>query len=398
MLKDKILGNIFKKNSNMNKEKLNLKLHGRVQTWALINDEVIYYDDGSNTVTDWAKHANIHLMTGESFSTHGNEYDNGTENIKSIRSIDPLDHTTEFNSDGTILSKKQFLSDNLDYYDENENWFYYKTKPDFDLNDSDNSDNYNNNLFFPTFPTKMVFGTGLEFENWDDIDDKYKKDEGDPLWDISLKNPANGGWSETSFNENIENIKNYYSNRSDVNGNLKSARTVNSPISSVNISPVESNETGITGIVKSLYDGNNSDILESVENLYLEKKEYRGLGKPSFIYFDRKLRNFEGSSEVQALTGDLETLNNIESAITYSITMPAQTVGEFYPYNGYLLKEVGLFADALITIGNEIPQAGESSIISKKMPCGIMWAKRKINPVFKRHEVEIVSRWTLYYA
>jgi len=95
--------------------------------------------------------------------------------------------------------------------------------------------------------------------------------------------------------------------------------------------------------------------------------------------------------------------------LAYSIVMPDQLditendATDFYPYNGYTLKQAGLFSDALFTPEEEeavgAPSlSGDALKQYNQMQAGTLWAVRNISPVQKTRDVEITIRWSLYYT
>ena len=61
-----------------------------------------------------------------------------------------------------------------------------------------------------------------------------------------------------------------------------------------------------------------------------------------------------------------------------------------YQYNGYTLKQIGLFNDALMC-----SKEGVESDLSKKMPCGTMLAIKNIATFTKTADEELIFTWTL---
>jgi hypothetical protein len=326
------------------------------------------YEKGDNTVTLWSKHATMHLLTGESFSYHGTQ-----------RSFDETaDHTSTTNTDGTLLSGQQYFSDNTtpDFSIE-DRWSKSTFTPIFDVDGiTDPAD-----IKHPFFPTKMLFGTGFEFTNWANLSDSFR------TFYESL------GWNQTTFDSNISNGSNNYSAIWSASA-LNKARTVNDISSSrIDLIP-DSDDFAISGAIKhGLFEDNASSAtyLEAGEENEILKRTYSGIGKPCFIYANRTARFFEEGSEI-LLTAD----SNIENKVTYTTVMPEQTgdnSGIFYPYNNYMLKVAGLFTDARLILGNDETSNTE---LYNKMPYGLMYSKRYINPTTKSHDNSLTFRWTIY--
>jgi hypothetical protein len=142
--------------------------------------------------------------------------------------------------------------------------------------------------------------------------------------------------------------------------------------------------------------------LQLINGNYFPSYNYWGVGKPCFIYARREARFYQSGSEIGL---DFDT--SMENKITYTVTLPEQTgtnAGIFYPYNGFILKVAGLFADARFFLRNTIPasdaQSDDASLQEfknfTKMPQGILIAKRYISPITKSHDVSVTARWTLY--
>jgi len=157
----------------------------------------------------------------------------------------------------------------------------------------------------------------------------------------------------------------------------------------------------------------------SVEGLYyaIPKKQYLGIGRPCFIYLDNsvtEVKQGDDSSEASAWLSKGSANDFMETQITFKAVLPAQAETEYYPYNTFVLKEAGLFSDAKPFYGaysfddpaNQplIDSAGSYTDdqitaveYARKMPAGIMWAKRKIAPVYKEANIEIEINWTLKF-
>jgi len=396
--------------TNIDEELVPFNFEGKLAVIGEKGGKVFHYDEGDNVVTIWAKHATMHLLTSETFSTHGTVLDKtGSELVYSSRSILSGDHQEGIkNADGSIISVEQYLGGNNDYYDTLNGYHKHFNRP-ANLTINSSSGDAATDFIFPFFPTKMLFGTGVEFASWDDV--RAAGRDG-PETDItSYLHPKNGGWDETSFNMNIENLTNYYSNIwNQTEKELTKARTVNDVYSGVVAGATPSEEDyAIPGAIKdATYRGSGeSNKLETVDGKQFATGSYRGIGRPSYIFCTRNRFMKEGS-EVRLQTGSTAGTTDLESKITFSVVMPEQTTGEFYPYNGYTLKMAGLFADARMLLGNFVPQDDyisaptESDLTEneyanyQKQPGGIMWAKRKIAPIYKSHDVKITAQWTIY--
>jgi hypothetical protein len=428
VLKDKINENfekISKEKETQNKDdKMGIEFKGELEIWAIEGGKVVHHDKGSNVVTKWAKHATMHMLTSESYSTHGdrtftNEAIQSTATAYTKRQLGTshvagIDGVGQ-NDDGTLISDKAYLSDNDSYFwtrdgvvGATDNYGYWTVPhpdvdPDTGVGDegTDPSD-----FMYPFFPTKMLFGTGIEYSSWAEIQAAGR--DGIDLGGYG--NIGNGGWiNSDAFEENLSNPytpSNYYSaswNGTDYE--LNHTRTLND-VYSAPLDTVLSDEAfAIKGAIKDgTYNGQNGiEVLKTVDgNLFLDGS-YRGIGRPAFIYAKRNARWMEPGESILELGETTET-KDIESKITYTVVMPEQPEGEFYPYNGYTLKVAGLYADASMLLGNTVPLNNadndddlEQEYINYKQQCGgILWATRNISPISKGHNTTIIAQWTIY--
>lgn len=374
-----------------------VNIYGELEVTASKNGKVFHYDKGDNEVTIWAKHATMHLLTGEIFTTHGEQRLFDTDDINAhTAGTNPGEG---INVDGTLLSGQQYFSNNTDpNFSLTSRWSRSTIQPS-QVEDGDASGEASQ-VKFPFFPTKMLFGTGFEWNRWADIPSEYQTSYADSDWNSGI------------FDTNVDETENDYSNIFS-GSNLVKARSMNDIFSgSLSTPAVVDTDFGIPGAIKDGMYSSSSDYrgitgytpaieaktFEDGGNEYLVKS-WAGVGRPCMIYARRESRFFQAASEV-ALSSD----NNLENKITYTVVMPEQTgadAGIFYPYNGYTLKVAGLFADARMILGNSIPVGGTQEEQQElenynRMPYGIMYAKRYISPIQKSHDVSISSRWTLY--
>lgn len=367
--------NLKKGKREINTEKFPFDLHGELEIIGSKNGKVFHYEKKDNTITKFAKHATMHLMTGAIFSTYGTS-----------RLTGDSDHVgsggdTFQNKDGTLISGKQYFDDSA--FPGADGWWSRPIAGDSLTH------------LYPFFPVKMLFGTGKEWKSWADI--------GDSSYYAQY---IDDGWSETLFdNASINDASNDYSN--DFSGDtLRKNRSINDIYSEILTTPIiTENDYAVTGAVKDgLYNNEAGDStkIELVGGNYFSKKEYSGVGNPAFIYARRTSRWYQSGSEI-SLSWD----ESVENKITYTVTMPEQTgvnAGKFYPYNGYVLKEAGLFSDARFVLKNTSPANDSESDDTNlnefdyytKMPHGILYAKRYISPITKSHDVSITARWSIY--
>ncbi|RLD63990.1 MAG: hypothetical protein DRJ01_02235 [Bacteroidetes bacterium] len=390
-----------RKDNNM--DDMNMQFKGELEIWGLDKDGKIYHHDKQhNVVTNWAKHATMHLMTGEVYTTHGDRVVNGF-GARSRRSPVSLDHSNTANVDGTLISNEQYLGDNSSYekYWSLPNTAEYPPSAGLD-------DNIVDGYVYPFFPTKMLFGTGIEYRSWQDVsdDERAGSDQG------GYGNASNGSWDQPTFEEFIitnPNDENFYSNYWDGAAfELSKTRTVNDVYSAAlsdEDNPVDEDSFGVKGAIKNAtYNGTNGITVLTGSAPFFATGSYRGIGQPSFIYARRDLR-FMQDSEAKLEMGLIAGTEHLESKITFTVIMPKQEAGEFYPYNGYTLKVAGLFADSAMLLRNTVPaDNGDNDDTTtqleyssyQKMPGGLMWATRNIAPIFKSHDSTIIAQWSVY--
>ena len=382
MLKHEILKSIQIMKDRPNKDLIPFEMRGELNVRAWKDGQLFYHDGGDNTITIWAKHNMIHLLTGDVFS------DLGTVG-KNLVSLGLSNHNdivnSEANSDGMLISQNQYW------------WNGGDTDTVWNGQWSISSGNYFiGDYYYPFFPTKMLFGTGKEYANWTHVQAVATAEEIDFLDDT---------WTTSgSFNNNIPlatTPSNYYSGTVTVNnvyqkygsGAIVPCRTVNDYLSGKIEGSPDQNEYGIVGAIKdgTLDSKDKAKLVTGTTDTLLP--DYRGIGKPCFIYCKRDIKWNDSSAEVFLSNEGL----GYENKITFTVTMPDQTsasnsLGWYYPYNGYDLKEVGLFSDSLLTIGG----VADNNYPYQNMMAGTMLAKRYIAPLRKEATVAVSAQWTLF--
>jgi hypothetical protein len=390
MLKD-LIKNFYinKLSASRGEDPLFKNIRGEVEIIGTRNGKVFHYEKGDNTVTMWAKHSVMHSLSGENFCNYGR-----------LRSSAITDHSiytsigdSGLNTDGFEISGEQHFT-NAAFPGTNGWW-------------SQANAGLGGSFIYPFFPTKMLFGTGKEWQNWTQIGDSA-------YWSYYIS-AAGGSWDTSTFDNYVldagayggTNVVNEYSNAYDTVGDsVPRKRTMNDIYSSLLVTPViQDTDYGITGAVKDggyRYTRGDSVKLNLVGGNYFLKNALQGIGKPSFVYARRESRFFQAGTEI-ALDWD----STVENKITYTVTLPEQTginAGKFYPYNGYVLKVAGLFCDARFVLRGDAPADNAHSDDSalqeyrnyNKMPFGMLMAKRYIAPITKTHDVSITCRWTIY--
>lgn len=376
------------------------ELRGELEIIGYKNGKQFHYEKGPNTVTVFAKHATMHLLSGESFTSHGEQRLFDVDDATAHTSTDVGEGT---NKDGTLISGEQYFSDNSSPdFDVASRWSRSTVDAQTVLGDTGDTDEV---IKYPFFPTKLLFGTGVEFQNWATLGSTYPEYQQAYIDD---------GWDSTAFNANITNVGNDYSNEW-TGSALQQKRTMNDIFAGTLTTPViQDTDFGISGAIKDgLYEdaslsrgqlnaggsGSGTIKTEFLDGNEFLVREWRGVGRPAFIYARRDSRFFQTGSEVQ-----LSSDSYLENKITFTVVMPEQTgteAGIFYPYNGYTLKVAGLFCDARILLQNTIPVGGGVDHPTEaenynKMPYGMLFAKRYISPIAKDHNVSITARWTIY--
>lgn len=413
MLKD-ILSKFNKKNENKEPLKINI-MDGFVDIkgYKVAKDgskKLIYHDCGDNVVTDWMRHTIMVMLTGSVYSKNGNSQltsSTAETSRTSAESFSMLGSTVDYhngikgsgkNLDGYLLNGKQF------FFDYNEITEKY-SKPADSLIDNK----------YALFPTKVLFGTGKEYSSWEIL--QTENETANATWYTEMLNSYGGDvtTAKNNFDTNIDLTCNTFSgsiskNIYSGNGNITKMRTVNDPDSSSNIISTTSTMNknyGVVGAIKTIYFD------EAQDNAYLQttlsdsgkllKPVNRGVGRPCFIYFNTPQNNGnvtegwdEATSEV-SLSKDNSSL--YLNKITFSITMPAQSaaenaVGKYYPYNGYTLKQMGLYNDAHLTTATDSSN-DLTSYPYNNMKHGMLLAIKNITSFQKTADVEIKLTWTL---
>jgi hypothetical protein len=358
---------------------------------------------GENTVMRWAKHALMHMMVGEPFSAHGKQRDLTT-------ATGGTSHTTSANADGTMISGDQYFSTNTNLLMSGGTLpsgpFFPSQTSNFTLLGTDADTPVG--LIHPFYPTKLLLGTGFEFKSGQMTNvstDVY----GAPFYTYyKANNSSVAAWTDSELGTisepsgTVSPYSAYYS------AGVQVAKTMND-ISSRDLSgfafPQEAAlnaPDGAWAVPGAIKNGGYRDSSLSATYLsqdgngnYFLKNIYSGLGDPAFIYA-KKAARFFGSGSETLLEQSTYLTTAMETQLTFSFTLPAQTgtdVGKFYPYNGFTLKVAGLFCDARFTLGNDVSLGGDPYA---SMPHGMMLARRSIPAFTKTHDTSISVKWTLY--
>src|SRR5574344_1605689 len=440
MIKD-ILNKIINKNSsrkNIYDTIANSIMDGFVDV-KVYNDkngehELVYHDTGDNTVTDWMRHAIMILLTGSSFSQNGDGrtgLNNGTNDITNS-TFDILQYTmpaiASTTSAHTVSDTSKLVGTNYDGYILNGGQYFWNTASYTGHYTASELTAAGLNNYYAVFPTKVLFGTGKEYSSWATLQSENQSEN--TTWYANMLSEYGGdvGTAATAFDNNITKTTNSLS-VSTTNCNVYSGsisnnvytstsakvsrmRTVNDPdtTATLNTSSTMSKNYGVVGAVKTLYFSSTSDsakIMTSVsESGKLMKPTYRGVGRPCFIYFNTPVSNgvkYEGWSsgdEGVEVSLSRDSAKNYLNKITFSITMPSQTsatnaIGAYYPYNGFTLKQIGLFNDSLLSTIVSADTTEQAKYPLQNMMTGTMMAVKNIAPFTKTADSSVELSWTL---
>lgn len=421
MLKDKFK-KFFNTDSKNQDPIRNFLMEGFVDIkgYKTINGEkkLVYHDCGDNVVTDWMRHAMMVMLTGSVFSSQGQDSITGTISSSASRndstSFSKINETQEYHAAINSNGIEGEGGKNFDGYLLNgQQYFFDSSKITKKYSESSIPGDTNK---YALFPTKVLFGTGKEYSSWNTL--QTENETANATWYTEMLNSFGGDLATASaaFNDNIDLGCNTYSgsiskNIYTGNGMVIKSRTVNDPDNSSNVISTTSTMNknyGVVGAIKTPYfDGiNDLSLLNTTisDSGRLLKPVNRGIGRPCFIYFNTPQSNGQPkeawdnpqSSEV-ALSKDASS--SYLNKITFSITLPSQSsadgaIGQFYPYNGYTLKQIGLFNDARLTTG-VTNSADGNSYPYLNMPCGMLLAIKNITAFEKTADVELKLTWTL---
>ena len=371
MMKDNILKSMLRDNENSARplDRFEFPMEGylKIVQKDSKTGEIIHADEDHNTVLIWARHATFHCLTGSPFSNAG------------VTRSD--DHSLTRNGDATLISGEQFFQRSADP-EEAANQLYYW--------DESKLGGAQDPYVYSYYPTKILFGTGCEFESWDDLlasDANYAYHAGQM------------GYNSENFDEHIGDPENDYC--ANWKGNqFVPTRSIDDIYTTKINSEIKTNDRYIKGAVKTLYKSSNDASIyldQDDDGYYQEKPEYKGVGKPCFIYSDRSSNGpeVEGSGVYISRNSDIDLFDN---RLSFTFTMPDQDEegiaeqNKFYPYNNYLLKEAGLFCDSFL-----LTNSAGSFVPDLQFPYGMIFCKRYISPFTKTGSSSVSVNWVLYY-
>lgn len=392
------LFNIIKSKENQ----LFVSLKGNLKVFGLDRDKrLVHIDNGSNTVTTWAKQMIMKNFAGAPYLA-ANTTD--VPNVNYVNKIADASHSATINSDGSNMSNLQHFNDiSLTQLKGNHgtDWL---------------------DAYVPNFPTKMLFGTGIEMYSDTGTWKAMYSESGVNGTNINLTMTQEGAekfisysgataladLTSTTYGSGVAN--NLYSNIFDGTTGVpeNSARTVDTldPTYLANIkSTFSASSYAITGAIKNNnYETKATQTMFTIaptNTAYVLDKDFRGVGKPSFIYIDRTSIDSGSASNIYVN----KSTGSVSNRITYSIIMPSQAeeTNYYYPYNGYYLREAGLYTDArlyndIAATSNKVPEVADGDIYTNynKMLFGTLLAKRRIATIYKAYDNSYTFSWTLY--
>lgn len=397
LLKDK-LKKVFNKKTESDKIKLPV-MDGFVDIKGYKNGKMFYHDCGDNVVTDWMRQAIITMLAGISFTNFGDmpKYVNGVHGSP--------------NPDGYCFNGKQYeetikQDEQVKYCS---SWSGYK---------------------YATFPTKILFGTGKEYTDWNTLRSENESTNSD--WYNDMLNTFGSGYVDTAqtiFDGNIADTTGDTVTAGKLNdfsgtitngvysgdGEIARCRTVNDPDSSTTevASAVSMYRNyGVVGAIKTPYISGVSDYTDMLQNIVSEsgrllKPAYRGVGSPAFIYFNQQQKDPESKTETWGSDAaevyiSKETDNKHLTKITFTVTLPEQSSstsaeGKYYPYNGFTLKQIGLYNDSqVVNKPDSVPNTSDGAYYTyTNMKHGTLLAVKNIAPFSKQASSSYVISWTL---
>jgi hypothetical protein len=392
--------------------------------------ELIYHDTGDNTVTDWMRHAIMVMLTGAVFSKNGDgakglsldtNFSDSYSSLLNENQYSAPDTNTSENKIAHTVGTSTLTGTNQDGYLLNGKQYFWKTE-DYTGHYSAASSKLGSN-YYALFPTKVLLGTGKEYDSWATLQSENES-ENQP-WYANMLNEYGGTVSEAQaeFDANISISSNGAVKQKNCNvlsgsisnnvyssdaASISRMRTVNDPSTDTsartNTSTMSKN-FNVVGAIKTCYFNSTSDSSKLMSSISSEgrllKPTYRGIGRPCFIYFNTSTtnENWRDTSAEVILSND-SSLNYLNK-ITFSITMPSQSavndaIGAYYPYNGYTLRQIGLYNDARLS--KVVSAVGTDEASAKpynNMPCGMLLAVKNIAAFTKIADTSVTLTWTL---
>lgn len=424
MLKDKIGEIIDKARFYQNKrdlpfDSMPLGIKGEVEIVAKKKGVVFYHDKGPNQVTYWARHAIMQMMRGKPLGQWGRKYNNLVDTLRqhAISRRDTTGWTGSNNLDGTLFSGQQYFSNQAPY-----------------------SGVSMSGVEFPYFPTKVLLGTGVEFYDFTSMN-TWAGGTAAAQTLIADQTAFEGYAGITAANANWYSSKLYnpLANRWRLQRGITVNDTAAGPITntdnptdynlqdvanSINNPIANKQSFGVVGAIKSNIEIGTTRYINTAA---LDAQTLKtSVGLPSFVYFEDGNSNFRTSNGI-ASTGE-NLSSNKETQLTFFCSLPEQAdQNVYYPYNGFYLKDIGLFNDSFVvnrdptsgiypadfvdndgfndsnpdTAGSLYTQNSTNDLVNSafyKFPGGTMWARRRISPIYKDYDVSIEIKWTLTFT
>lgn len=456
MIKDKLAEAVKTGLNNIKKGDDHVPLQMRGELEVIVKDRdgnILSYERDHNQVTKLAKMAIIHLLAGEigtidqpldlvenertagmrALYLEGSSPDPQFPRVQIPSKFDPgteqnPKHSMSLNKDGQLVSGMQFFYDGFQVINTNKISILSQVMP-YEGND----------LYAFNYPTKMLFGTGLEAYDGESFDAAYADALIDRSVKVSFSTAAriNGYSSREASQMTIERffmnldatgglstndfLSNWYSSGPYRCRTLQPATT--EPLSAT----PDSGDTAIKGAIKNCYITSTS---EDDKNKYnpstkMAFPDYRGYGYPAFIYATRSTDTFYKSSKdntnVFYQKNDIFDVEPYETELTYTVVMPAQPVNSnriedsYYPYNGWILKQAGLFCDSryMLRSRNNDPDLGEAKFIElvnsgnkddsnsahiyrDSVGGQMLFTRNLSSPIMKTADTEIAFVWHIF--
>ena len=448
MIKDKLAKAVETGLNNIKNGDDYIPLSMRGELEVIVKDRegnVLSYERGHNQVTNLAKMAIIHLLAGEVGVIDGGIYsvpelstgatlqrtytlgdEDPTGNFAKIYpTFVPENHTTTTNLDGQLVSDEQFFYDGTNYINE----LAAKNQ----LSQIFAKDISNTPIKF-NFPTKMLFGTGMEAYDSSTMTTEYANEIGSSELSTAVILRLNGITNSATIPENFffgcsansdtvalpdMKLTNWYSNQK-----LRCRTLQPSTPLGLQATP-NATDTSIRGAIKNCFITSTSDSAKYNAATKMAQPEYRGYGYPCFIYAKRSTLKFynksEGNHDVHYEMNSALGSVPYETELTYTVDMPAQPINStevttFYPYNGWILKQAGLFSDSRFRLRSEDNSAGsaysESALLSKtngtesdnaksyrdNVGGQMLFTRNLSSPVLKTPDNQITFVWHIFIA
>jgi len=368
--------------------------------------KLIYHNTGDNTITNWMRQVIVLLLSGYSLGYHGHYGDTNQGTLVSKPKFE--DHSASTNKDGYCLNGEQYMwsPDNRIQYP------------------ITGSELYSSSNTFALFPTKILLGTGKEYSSWEELKEENQDSNSD--WYANMVETYGSGdeaLAKANFDALVTHPANRYSATVGTQGNYNGTTnaviktvTVNDPDTSSNISSSAelAERFGVVGAIKTLYcpggtaslDDNYANFLETTvsDSGRLVKGQYRGGGRPCFIYFNRANTSADNKLDWSDVTSDISVQKDSSTEylnrLTFRVIIPSQSsgsgaIGVYNPFNGYTFKQVGLFNDALFETVSDASANSSSNAIRGNMQSGMLLAIKNIQKFSKSADESIEFTWTL---